>query len=78
MVNVTVRELGAIGAVEDALSVYVIGSALALTAEIPVTTSADDVPSVIAPRLEAPEGAAKATASVTPAGIGASIAAVIF
>ncbi len=78
MVNVTVRELGAMGAVADALNVYVIGSALAVTAEMPVTTSADEVPRVIEPRLAAPEGAARATASVIPEGIGESIAAVIF
>lgn len=78
MVNVTIRLPGATGAEADALTVYTMGSALALTVEIPVTTSAAAVPRVLVPALAAPAGAARATASVIPAGIGASSAAVIF
>ena len=70
IVNVTVRVPGATAAVAVALSVYTIGSALALTEEMPVTTSADAVLNVIDPVLDAPLGALSATASETPEGIG--------
>ena len=76
-VYVTIRQLERSGRV-DAVSVYTSGSDMASAPEIPVTTSAAVAPSFVAPRLDAPTGADKDTASESPEGSAAFKDAEIF